>query len=90
MLNRKEARIFRKITGWDVGNKCAVQLKTKKVYGTIIDIKTAHVIGKPPKPKGRRPNSFTYAVVEYECKGKPAVPHRQDIPLWKLLEDDRD
>lgn len=102
MLNKKETVILRRILGWQIGDKCAVQLRTKKAYGIIKDIRTAHVLKgirgdilfaavaqgkKLPKPKGRPHNDYKYAVVEYETKSK--IPHRQHIQFRDLLEDDR-
>jgi len=72
--------VWRKLFGWKVGDKCAVQLKTKKVYGTIVQIAHVTVI-----PYG---TDMPSAVVEYETKSP--IPHRQVLPLCDLLEDDRD
>jgi len=102
MIKDREAKVLRRICGWQVGDKCAVQGKTKKLYGTIIFIKNAYPVkalsateffqaiasGKnPPKPKGRLLKSYQYAVVQFESKSP--IPYRQNIPLDELLEDDR-
>jgi len=102
-MDKRETKVIRRILGWHIGDKCAVQLKTKKVYGTVKDIGIAHYIGVitgiefanalaqrkiPPRPRGRPRKDTQYALVEYETKSK--IPHRQEIPLDELLEDDRE
>lgn len=72
--------VWRKLFGWKVGDTCAVQLKTKKVYGTIVRLNHGTIIPSMIK--------MAIALVEYETKSP--IPHRQIVPLTRLLEDDRD
>jgi len=75
----EKEKVWRKLFGWKVGDTCAVQLKTKKVYGKIVKLTHSHNIQDSKK--------IPCAVVEYETKSP--ISHRQVWRLSQLLEDDR-
>ena len=81
----KSAKLFRKMIPWKEGDKCAVQLKTKKVYGSIYRLGMGHEI-----KQGKRGKLVPYAIVEYETRRKSIIPHVQMIDIRDLLEDDRE
>lgn len=76
-------KLFRKMIPWKVGDTCAVQLLTKKVYGVIVGFHTGRSI-----VEGKRDKFFHNAVVEYETKSP--IPRRQQVYMKDLLEDDRE
>jgi len=76
----KAKKVWRKLFGWKVGDKCMIQLKTKKAYATIT--KVFDVIRIPDG------SGIPSVLVEFETKSP--IPHVQVFPITKLLEDNRD
>jgi hypothetical protein len=76
-------KLYRKLIPWKVGDTCAVQLLTKKVYAVIIRFGRGRSI-----VEGKRDKFFPYVEVEYETRSP--IPHRQYVDMRDLLEDDRE